>query len=230
MEYPYIGESKMSGSVVLFYSSGCGVVIDECNHQENYVLSATWVESMFKNITREYLANTYGEVESKEHYEFVAKLADSAGCNVIDDYHASYRFFNLMGDSLYPHHFEESASHCEKIKITLPLPPKEEDMKSENMKSEEWPISGCDCIYEGELYYFLCKSPFANVAVITKANSEDWDVISASYDDLEKPPTPEEALAELIDESLYATVDMDDILKIAKVIINGDIEGVKYEK
>lgn len=44
-----------------------------------------------------------------------------------------------------------------------------------------------------------------------------------------KDRTIEEALAELIDESLYATVDMDDILKIAKVIIKGDVKGLEYK-
>lgn len=238
MKYPYIGrgkvidENKRSGVEVLFYARDAGVVVGGCDYDEVGEFYDIWNESHFENITREYLTNTYGEVESQEHAEFIIRLAESCGFAgySLDRPFKPIKYFSIAVGSLIFLSTKDVAARHGGIKITLPLPPKEDDMKGEGVNNEEWLIGGCDCIYEGELYHFLCKSPFSNAAVITRASSKDWDVISASYDDLERSPTPVEALAELIDESLYATVDMDDILKIAKVIINGDIEGVKYEK
>lgn len=46
---------------------------------------------------------------------------------------------------------------------------------------------------------------------------------------LKKPPTPEEELANKLDESALATIKIDDLIKLSKAIINGEIEGLEYK-
>ena len=81
-----------------------------------------YIESQCKNITQEYLANTYGKVESKEHAEFIVELAKNAGLSVFTPASSVNHF--IIKDGLSFH-------NCEKIKstelkqITIPLPPKQ---------------------------------------------------------------------------------------------------------
>lgn len=232
MKYPCIGKGKESGSIVLFYGQGFGITLDSKTWaSENLSVHNDIDESYFENITSECLANTKIRIESEDHGYFIQDLAFKhgyiwgSGLSVRFDFCAGYIIFNPDPESMVMIHDTHSCPYEQKL-ITLPLPPEEDDMKS-----EEWLISGCDCIYEGELYHFLCKSPFANVAVITKASSEDWDVISVSYDDLEKPQTPVEELVKYFNMLPYELNGnfISRLEVIAKAIINDKVKGVKYE-
>ena len=44
------------------------------------------IESQCKNITTEYLANTYGKVASKEHAEFIIDLCKVNGVDFLDEF------------------------------------------------------------------------------------------------------------------------------------------------
>lgn len=78
-----------------------------------------------KNITAEYLANTYGEVKSKEHAEFIVELAKNAGFSVVRPYKDKRRFFSFWDGQLGFFELESIAtSSCAK-QITIPLPNKQ---------------------------------------------------------------------------------------------------------
>lgn len=79
------------------------------------------------NITREYLANTYGEVKSKEHAEFIVKLAEGAGFEV-GVYHQVDKWFCFSEDQLFFFTEGLTASDAGEKQITIPLPPKELDL------------------------------------------------------------------------------------------------------
>ena len=85
MKYPYIGKfNELCGRTVLFYKGRCGTVLNGNGviHGEGDYCS-TWFEEEAKNITKEYLANTYGEVKSKEHAEFIVKLCQESNIPVV---------------------------------------------------------------------------------------------------------------------------------------------------
>jgi len=135
MKYPYIGKGTESGTIELIYSKGLGVAMD----------SKTWAagngddkeveESFFKNITAEYLANTYGEVKSKEHAEFIKLLAETnkIPCAVLS-IDMNYTMFYVIDGCLF-FCVKEIDAIGDYNKITIPLPPElnvntpEEDFK-----------------------------------------------------------------------------------------------------
>jgi hypothetical protein len=80
------------------------------------------------NITAEYLTNTYGRVESKEHAEFIVKLAEVNGFKYVDEWKEGMFFCicNDMEKGIILRFFRETLakSYGEKL-IAIPLPPKE---------------------------------------------------------------------------------------------------------
>jgi len=122
------------------------------------------------NITPEYLANTYGKVESKEHAEFIVDLGDinnlSSRTGYTEEY-PSWFCFNDDDELFFFDNESDANDNGEKL-ITIPLPPKqiqtatsEEEfemqqiMKNngdnlilgcEDSKCEEWPQVGDEVI------------------------------------------------------------------------------------
>ena len=115
MKYPYIGEYRTLELTVLFTGRGSGCEIGSNEYHSD------WSELKYKNITREYLSNTWGVVESKEHAEFIIELAKLHGFSVFMPIGSVNHF--IIKDGLSFH-------NCGKIKstdlkqITIPLPPK----------------------------------------------------------------------------------------------------------
>ena len=137
MKYPYIGKGTESGSIVLFYEQGQGVTLDSKSWPSGKLQHSNFNEDLFTNITREYLANTYGEVKSKEHSEFIVKLAEENKIELgIDGYSEkrNYFYFTEDEDLLYLvfSSFSPSSKHTS---ITIPLPPKEPE--EDSMKQPE---------------------------------------------------------------------------------------------
>jgi hypothetical protein len=128
MKFPYIGKSLKTNAVILFYGQAKGAVIEASSSALRGVYDGNCInEEVFKNITREYLANTYGKIESKEHAEFIAKLAKANGIRVCNTWYkdAFFCFFtdcdnlNVLLFSL-----ESTARDSGEKLITIPLPPK----------------------------------------------------------------------------------------------------------
>ena len=254
MKYPYIGKLITGDLTVLFYSNMTGVVVRAGDSWEVGYFGNVWYERGFKNITREYLTDIKVKIESQEHLEFLYKIAENAdfevsGCIAFSSAHTHFAVIDLDAN--------EINSDClifgELKDAIIPLPSKQDDRSIEedakysahfvegdsydelcegmkDMENEEWPKVGDEVAlryrFDSKGIHITGKLEFISHRHLIV---DDCHKLRSEYD-IEKPPTPEEVLAELIDESLYATVDMDDILKIAKVIIEGDIEGVKYEK
>lgn len=126
-------------------------------------------DEAFKNITREYLANTYGKVESKEHAEFVVELAENHGYQLKGSFHE--------GDDNYFHFVESkkilffSSGFSDNKQITIPMPPKEvkgirlasdfgvdiKECKVANNKVK-WPKIGDDVVWDGNEYTGTVKA------------------------------------------------------------------------
>ena len=86
-------------------------------------------DQAFKNITREYLSNTYGKVESKEHAEFIKLLAETNGVVVFKDGEIikakGINYFIVTNDGILYFWNDKSGIQYDRKQITIPMPPKE---------------------------------------------------------------------------------------------------------
>ena len=179
------------------------------------------------NITREYLANTYGKVESKEHAEFIIELAEANDLPLVwGDPDSPVKSFKFRGDKLRL--FELETNELSDINgaklITIPLPPKqiqtatsEEEfemqqiMKNngdnlvlgcEDSKREEWPQIGDEVIIfnqHNELRGELLALT-KEYAIISQHYGEQHLHLSGCK--FKKPKTPEEELRDELDECI----------------------------
>ena len=152
IKYPYIGKLKdgCEGGFTIFISECFGAQLDDNAYgwrSENiFVYNDGWLEDEFKNITREYLANTYGKVESKEHAEFIVELAENHGYQLKGSFHE--------GDDSYFHFVESkkilffSSGFSDAKLITIPMPPKEVEVV------DEWPKVGDEVIFTDLLQHY----------------------------------------------------------------------------
>lgn len=231
----------------------------------NFDTSDAW-----ENITREYLTNTYGKVESREHAEFIAELAE--GCGFTLNARCNEGNFFYVATKKYGFDSKDFCMDGDAKQITIPLPPNntntpQEDFEmtqiaknngdnllfggedrcnherlltqcSENAeatrkalwpdymdKQKEWPTVG-DVVLINNL---KCKViGIDNGAYWIKRNKTGtYDIAKRSQ--LKKPPTPEEELANKLDEAALATIEIDDLIKLSKAIINGEIKGLSYK-
>lgn len=131
--YKYIGRGSYSGVIVLFYGSKFGRVIDGgSSRHKSGDIKDDWYEPNFENITRKYLTNTYGKCESQEHADFICELAENAGFTPENDYYEEkgnvWFSFNHETGSFFD---ERKAKDDNEKPISLPLPPKENEMESQ---------------------------------------------------------------------------------------------------
>lgn len=223
MKYPYIGEDKDNGNITLFTNENTGVVVEN-KAFELGSCSNHWAEFAFKNITAEYLANTYGEVKSKEHAHFIVELGEGAGYELVGSISPNNAgvfvfygenkalFFMLGGGSLH------GGSVLKKI--TIPLPPECE-------RVDEWPKVGDDAILTNENDYEITHGTEAigeKVKVMSLFKDGDLDMAAIKHDItnycfrvdmLQKPKTPEQELRdELI--SCFGKIGQNGIVLIGR--------------
>lgn len=74
--------------------------------------------------TKEELQNTYGEVQSLEHAEYIAELCESNGIEIFNIYDEGITHFAINRGEIIFTYGEPAVSGHDK-KITIPLPPKE---------------------------------------------------------------------------------------------------------
>lgn len=240
-KFPYIGENR-HGVIMLILSRSKAVILSDVNKGKTHSIPdskenpSTWFERKYKNITAEYLTNTYGKVESKEHAEFIKLIAGNEGikCNymVVSD---DIKYFYFSGGVLF---FTFSSINDDKFKlITIPLPPKEKSMESQ----KEWPAVGDEVLINLANHNAIYGHNIDGKKAVVRSIFKDGDttVYAVSYEGacycfvggiLKKPPTPEEELrAKLIsvmDNSNTAFTYAD---FISKAIINGEIDGLEYK-
>lgn len=151
-------------------------------------------DKVFKNITAEYLANTYGEVKSKEHAEFIVKLAEVNGIEVKGKYRTSsakvFSFRVHLGaprlillsskDSLY--------NTVSRKQITIPLPP-----DCESVDETPFEVISNGTIYklsEGGFYALTGNGKagviYESASLDNLMKAEDFRVLSFVTDNTEK--------------------------------------------
>ncbi|QAY17989.1 hypothetical protein [Pseudoalteromonas phage C7] len=147
----------------------------------------------YKNITREYLSNTWGVVESKEHAEFIIELTKNCSIRLYSTQNKK-AYFCCDGKYLWFTGFEQYALNRNRKQITIPLPPK--------AVKNEWPQVGDEVevrhdsgqVLKGELLAITSE-----YAIIQQLGHEQHLYLSAWK--FSKPKTPEEELRdELISE------------------------------
>lgn len=180
MKYPYIGNWKTIKTTVMFTSPNSGFEIEGENKYMN-----NWSECRYENITTEYLANTYGEVKSKAHAEFIVKLAEVNKVVVCDVYRDSHKFFAVIDSSLLFFNSGAIAMKDGRKQITIPLPP---ECESEG----EWPKVNDEAVLAGEVG--IVKLP---------ADAQDYYIVEVNglykqcrFGELSKPKTPEQIMQE----------------------------------
>jgi hypothetical protein len=221
--YPYIGELKNdTGGVVLFARDSYGAQLN-CkgknweNKDTNIYGGFDWDEDSFKNITAEYLANTYGEVKSKEHAEFIVKLCNSNGIRLkCESVRSKSYWFMIIGDGLYfyPSSFIPEKNECKPI--TIPLPPECESV-------DEWPKVGDTVTWGTKAVNGEIKGIDGELAWIRNDNGNHNTVYIS---ELEKPKTPEQELRDFL-HLLWRenNEDFDDFADIAILHLKKKGEG-----
>ena len=163
------------------------------------------------NITSEYLANTYGKVESKEHAEFIVELGSSFPnwTGLVEEYPC---WFCFDEDELFFFEKKRGASCLDERQITIPLPPKqiktatseeEFEMKQimknngdnlilgcEDSKCEEWPCVNDDVEYRNCKWKVAAKYKHMLMLVTL----DDCGFALAEIKEVKKPKTPAEEL------------------------------------
>ena len=192
------------------------------------------------NITREYLANTYGKVESKEHAEFIIELAEANDLPLVwGDPDSPVKSFKFRGDKLRL--FELETNELSDINgaklITIPLPPKqiqtatsEEEfemqqiMKNngdnlilgcEDSKCEEWPCANDEVEYIGCKWKVAAKYKHMLMLV----TPDDCSFAVAEIKEVKKPKTPAEELRDDIKKAVYLVSEgEEDSLHITSIL------------
>ncbi|ANY29567.1 hypothetical protein BOX08_gp02 [Pseudoalteromonas phage BS5] len=128
-QYPYIGKSE-TNNIVLFTDEKTGFAIKNIIFKSGSFRGG-WSETAFTNITQEYLSNTWGVVESKEHAEFIIDLAELHGFKTKPYKTSGTGIFMISGGELYFYSSNAMALRNDCKQITIPLPPKaKEEVKS----------------------------------------------------------------------------------------------------
>ena len=165
--------------------------------------------------TKEDLMNTWGVVESKEHAEYIVKVADSAGLRLLDYSNASGGFFFFFDVSLI---FIDSGCMaswgCKKI--TIPLPSKEKGFPQ--VGGEALALSGrkVDVLAINGESAWVKYQGYRNYYATLKIS------------DLKKPKSKQDLLIEELHKKLLANNCSDEYL-LACDIVQGKIEGLSYE-
>jgi hypothetical protein len=168
----------------------------------------------YVDITHEYLSNTWGVVESKEHAEFIIELAELHGFELAQQSSLSGSFFSFDIKGFCFLNLESIASrHCNKI--TIPLPP----------KAKEWPQVGDEVCWGFESSGVI-KSLSDGFAWIKEANNDYTTVYTSS---LKKPKSKQDLLIEELQTKLCNNNAVDNYI-LACDTINGEIEGLSYEQ
>ncbi len=230
MKYPFIGEAKLTGAKVLFFTAGCGTVLDGetyeiGNYNERFSMPA------FIDITHEYLQNTYGEVQSPEHAEFIIELAELHGIKRAPTSPIkTINAFAFKGGNLYLYGLGlDELTQLPTRKITIPLPPKVEPKIYKQENPGKAP-KHFDCVCNkcggkcctGQCDDWLCVGSIVtwgnkSVKGEVKALSDGLAWIKNEYSNycseyvssLQKPKTPEEELRDELHSEFEELINMD---------------------
>ena len=201
MKYPYIGELLSgTGGVAIFLNDYTAAPLndsgDNWRESEIFTYSCYFHSPSFKNITHEYLANTYGEVKSPEHAEFIIELAELHGIKrAFTSPMKTINAFAFKGGNLYLYGMGlDELTQLPTRKITIPLPP-----KADKQESSEWPKVGSIVTWGNKSVKGEVKALSDGLAWI---KNEYGNYCSEYVSSLQKPKTPEEELHEWMQERI----------------------------
>lgn len=204
-KYPYIGQ--IYSAIVLYYRKNDGVLLgDALGLDGNEIGKKINGENGSKNITREYLTNTYGKCESQEHADFICKLAESAEFTFYNDYKGIHDHFWFDGKHMEFDDAKEPLKAKAKL-IHLPLPPKEKEMEEtkpvytkEMHERGELPAIGAKVKYpSGEGVIVANKPDESGVIIVLDSHYNEYKRVSLAG--IEPIPTIEDELADYISKT-----------------------------
>ncbi len=201
-----------------------------------------------KKFTNETLKNTWGVVESKEHAEFIAKLAELHGFEAC--YQEEYKgWFSFDEDELYFFDTERLASSLDAKQITIPLPPKDDKQDSNEQKPNPTDLpKHFDCVCNkcgGKCCIGGCDKTWPQVGdpvtvfgqqgvIALPADDNGVYIVESNgryfvpkLEDMTKPKSKEDLLIEELQVKLCENNYVDNYT-LANDIVNGMIEGLVY--
>ena len=120
-KYPYIGKLSISEdrfSIALLLGDGKGFLLENTiDDKDTLTNTDEFCDWTFTDITADYLRNTKVKIESLEHAKMIQSLIDKAGLFSFRAAHDDFLYISNSHNALNPK------------EITLPIPPKEEEMK-----------------------------------------------------------------------------------------------------
>ena len=127
--------------------------------------------------TKEELQNTYGEVQSLEHAEYIAELCESNGIELFNFYVEGITHFVInKGEVIFTYGKPAISDHDKEI--TIPLPPKESVV--------EWK-EGAVCFADGQQWYsigaHLRSSPIETASLAWALSRKDFQLNSIKRGD-----------------------------------------------
>ena len=212
MKYPYIGKSKKTELTILFTSENKGICISISDVKH----IVEWHENEFTNTTRAYLANTYGEVKSENHADFIFKLAEVNGFGVTI-YNESRNHFAFV-DGVLLFLVKPIYDKDKRKPITIPLPPKEPDVidslpevepkkiftKEEIQNKEIEIVDGgiCEAIKSSSAIHELERQGY-------KFTNLGWVSPNASKEPESKEPGPIDSLPEVEPKKIFTKEEIE---------------------
>lgn len=208
MKYPCITRNDNEIEMILF-NEDAAIILNGIHKGQPHDVYPRF-RNRYKNITREYLANTWGVVESKEHAEFIIELAEGCGLESLQDDGGNKNYFHI-GEKSFALLINKPTYIGNCKQITIPLPPKADineaghNLVFASSECKEWPcvnddvlidMSGYDVVYGRNVDGLICKvlSIFKDDDTTVYAVNRDGVNYCFIRDLLKKPKTPGEAL------------------------------------
>lgn len=176
MKYPYITIDQRKP--VLIYKDRRGIYMVDKNDTLSD-LDITYAKRQ-KNQTAKVLANTYGEVKSKAHAEFIVKLAENHGYSLTGAVNKSNaRTFVIDGENKLLFFMRGSSSfNGSTVKqITIPLPPECEERKPKEViaNGKKHTLNSVTGFYD----FSVIDLGYATASTLEKLKmADDYQVIS----------------------------------------------------
>ena len=189
--YPYISTKSNN---LLFYAKDTATPIGDESNFFSHGFKVTVDESDFENNTREYLANTYGEVASPEHAEFIIELCENNEIKTKAYRYSAMSFFMIVDGELYFYSDKTMPLRNKCKQITIPLPP-----KADKQEASEWPQVGDEVTWGKKSVKGEVKALSDGLAWI---KNEYGNHYTEYVNSLVKPKTPEEELRDELIEYL----------------------------
>jgi len=193
MKYPCITRNDNDIEMILF-NEDTAVILNGIHKGQPHDVFPRF-RSRYTNITHEYLSNTWGVVESKEHAKFIIELAELHGFGVWNSHKIDCGesiemfFFCPVDNALQLYHNDISSSMIKGEKqITIPLPPKAELPEAghnlvfaaeQDLKADRHNTKGVNC-NDGFLGKAIddAKSTLVGIIKDSVAECKEWPCVN----------------------------------------------------